>query len=294
MSRETDYEPSERDVRGLLADPAALRVVFQPIVNLRTRRVDGYEALSRFEGPMAVTPDRWFAAARRCGLGPRLEVLAIRAALAVPRPARTFVAVNVSPSTFISLTLDLALPRDLTGVVLELTEHESLGDVERLRRLSASFRARGARVALDDVGAGYADVEDIARVRPDIVKLDRGVIRDLDTVPQQRGRVVSAIETARRASAHVCAEGIETLAELAELVRLGADCGQGYVIARPQAPWAAAAPAALTALSGAATPPLLSVLSVSGQSSRPAARERRPAALPTAQLGAHAGAVRTT
>src|SRR3954451_22113089 len=107
----------------------ALQTVFQPVVELATGRAGGFEALTRIdaEGPRR-GPDEWFAQAHRVGLGEELEALAMRAALSVPgRPEGTFLALNVSPRALLSAPVRAALPEDLTGIVIELTEHEVFG-----------------------------------------------------------------------------------------------------------------------------------------------------------------------
>ena len=106
----------------------AVSIVFQPVVELATGRAGGYEALARFEQEPRRGPDEWFAQAHRVGLGEELEALALRAALAVPgRPEGTFLALNVSPRALLSAPVQAALPADLTGIVIELTEHEVFG-----------------------------------------------------------------------------------------------------------------------------------------------------------------------
>jgi GAF domain-containing protein len=154
-------------------------VVFQPVVELATGRAGGFEALARFEREPRRGPEEWFAQAHRVGLGEELEALALRAALAVRgRPEGTFLALNVSPRALLSAPVRAALPDDLTGIVIELTEHEVFGADGVLEGELAALRARGAQVALDDAGAGYAGLQQIIRIAPDILKLDRALVHD--------------------------------------------------------------------------------------------------------------------
>src|SRR3954453_16675210 len=101
----------------------------------------------------------------------------MRAALSVPgRPEGTFLALNVSPRALLSAPVRAALPHDLTGILIELTEHEIFGAEGELETELALLRARGARVALGDAGAGYAGLQQMIRIPPDILKLDRTLV----------------------------------------------------------------------------------------------------------------------
>ena len=163
-------------------------IVFQPVVELATGRAGGFEALARIEREPRRGPDEWFAQAHRVGLGEELEALALRAALAVPgRPEGTFLAVNVSPRALLSAPVRAALPEDLTGIVIELTEHEVFGAEGELEAELAALRARGAQVALDDAGAGYAGLQQIIRIAPDILKLDRALVHGAHADPLAPG-----------------------------------------------------------------------------------------------------------
>ena len=135
------------EVEALLRTPGGIVPFFQPVLELATGRVSGYEALARME---ARPPDEWFAQAHRAGLGAELEAAAVTAALAAPgRPAGTFLAVNVSPRALVSAPVMDALPDDLSSMVVELTEHDLFGADDtlhsRLAELRAPRRARGAR-----------------------------------------------------------------------------------------------------------------------------------------------------
>ena len=226
------------EVLAVLEREDGLAVAFQPIVSLSTGRILGYEALARFPHPSGRPPDAWFAQAHRCGLGAQLEAKALRVALAFRgRPAGTWLSLNVSPSALESEELRAVLPDDLSGIVLELTENEQLRDDDAMIELLASLRERGARIAVDDAGAGYAGLQHVMRVQPDVIKLDRSLIRGLDGDIAKAALVDSLVSYARRAGATVCAEGIETEEELRALADLDVSCGQGYLLARPGTPW---------------------------------------------------------
>ncbi len=223
------------DCRPLLADPDDLTLVFQPIVDLAAATVAGYEALARFPGTAG--PDVWFAAAAEAGLAAELESLAIHKALDVvpDLPADTFLTVNVSPHILGSAPVQdaLATRPDLRRVVVELTEHTPVDDLALLRRQCDELRERGALIALDDAGSGYSGLQQLAALRPQVVKLDRALVSDADADPVRVALAEMLGEFAGRINAWLLAEGLETAAELAAFARLGVPLGQGWLLGRP-------------------------------------------------------------
>ena len=225
------------DCRPLLAGPDDLTMVFQPIVDLAAATVAGYEALARFPGTAG--PDVWFAAAAQAGLDSELEALAIHKALDVvpDLPANTFLTVNVSPHLLGSAPVRDALGsrRDLHRVVVELTEHTPVDDLAALRSQCEALRERGALIALDDAGSGYSGLQQLAALRPQVVKLDRALVSDADADPVRVALAEMLGEFAGRIDAWLLAEGLETAAELAAFARLGVPLGQGWLLGRPAA-----------------------------------------------------------
>lgn len=211
-------------------------VVVQPIIELATGRTVAYEALSRFthEGP-ALTPDQWFALARRVGLGPTLEARAADLALrfGAGRPSGTLLSVNVSPSVVGSPELLHVLPHDLRGVQLEVTEAELIEDTDRLAATLARLRGRGARIAVDDVGEGYAGLKRVMTLRPDLLKLDRSLVLGVDRDPAKAALVEAVVRYAADVGATVCAEGVESLEDLYRLADLDVAEAQGWAIGMP-------------------------------------------------------------
>jgi diguanylate cyclase (GGDEF)-like protein len=240
--------PSRADERGevealLRRGAGAIRPVFQPVLELATGRVCGYEALARVDANPVRRPDLWFAQAHRCGLGAELEALALRAALSVAdRPVGTFLALNVSPIGLLAPPVEDALPDDLSDVVIELTEHELFTADETLEARLAELRARGARVALDDAGAGYAGLQQLIRVAPDILKIDRSLVHGAHADPSRYALLEALVSFAGTTGAAVCGEGVEDLADLHALADLDATYAQGYALARPAEPWAVLSP----------------------------------------------------
>jgi EAL domain-containing protein (putative c-di-GMP-specific phosphodiesterase class I) len=219
-----------------MLDAQAVPMVFQPIFDLHHGRAVGVEALARFPSKYLPTPDRWFNEAEEVGLGPDLEVLAVRSALASLQalPPGTYLAVNVSPQTLASHRLRRTFDgMRLDRLVLEVTEHAPVEDYPRVIKAFDRLRERGARLAIDDVGAGFASLRHILRLAPDIIKLDIALTRDIDSDPVRRAMTSSLISFARETRASIIAEGIETHAELRTLQGLGVSHGQGFCLARP-------------------------------------------------------------
>lgn len=212
------------------------RMVFQPIVDLSTDHPVGVEALARFDGEPTRPPDAWFAMAAGVAMGVELEKAAIEAAMAAARglPTQMLLSVNAAPSTvtdagFLDLMTRSAVPK----LVLELTEHDRIADYPALLGAIDALRQRGIKIAVDDAGAGYAGLRQILRLRPEIIKLDTDLTRDIDSDPARRALSASMVAFAAETGAVIIAEGIETAAELDTLRTLGVQWGQGYHLARP-------------------------------------------------------------
>jgi diguanylate cyclase (GGDEF)-like protein len=231
------------EVVAVIQAPDGMAPVFQPLVALATGQISGYEALTRFKQPPKRFPDQWFDLAARVGLGGALEAHAIKKALEVQgRPPGTYLSLNLSPSTLRAPEVQAVLPDDLTGLVIEVTEHELATDDAALAADLAALRARGARVAVDDAGAGYAGLQQLMRVAPDLIKLDRSLVQNIHEDPAKQALVDSFVRFGRRTGAQVVAEGIETEEELRVLADLDVTYGQGYFLAKPGPPWVAVSP----------------------------------------------------
>jgi diguanylate cyclase (GGDEF)-like protein len=226
-------------VQAVLDADDALTPVFQPIVELATGRVAGYEALTRFtRAQPSRTPDLWFAQARRCGLGAALEAKALATALAVPgRPSGTFLSLNVSPAALLSPEVQAVLPGDMSDIVIELTEDEVFSTGISLDARLSALRDRGARIAVDDAGAGYAGLQQVVRVAPEILKIDRSLITGIDVDASKMALLEALARFASTTGAAVCGEGIEKVSELQMLARADTTYAQGYVLARPGPAW---------------------------------------------------------
>jgi EAL domain-containing protein (putative c-di-GMP-specific phosphodiesterase class I) len=175
-----------------------------------------------------------FEEAHRSGTGPHLEAAAIRAALA-QRPPTGLLSINVSLDALTSAQVQEALAGDLTGVMLEITEHTDPESFTDLAKTLKALRKRGAVIAIDDWGQGFSNLDRLLRLRPDVVKLDISLIQSLDS-DYHREVVRSVTSWADAVGVRVCAEGIETEHQWRILQELGVHMGQGYFFGRPAAP----------------------------------------------------------
>ncbi|MEU4426557.1 EAL domain-containing protein [Actinoplanes sp. NPDC024001] len=225
-------------VEQVLRDPAALQIHFQPIMEIDGSRIVGVEALSRFSAEPYRPPDAWFAEAWQAGLGPDLELHAI--ALAVGQlpclPDGAYLSVNADPQTVLDdrfAGLLAGLGPAAARIVVEVTEHAAVSDYETLALAVQRLKRIGVRLAVDDAGAGYASMQHILRLRPDIIKLDRGIVAGIDHDVARQALVTAMAGFAASLTMTVVAEGVETAAELAVLARAGVGTAQGYHLARP-------------------------------------------------------------
>jgi EAL domain-containing protein (putative c-di-GMP-specific phosphodiesterase class I) len=222
-------------ILGVLGHPELLSVAYQPIVHTRSGTTAGVEALARFPGAPA-TPDLWFAEAHRIGLGPELELLAVRRALlCLPKlPSHWWLTLNVGPEAMVTEEFaDLLGGTEAPRIVLELTEHSRVSDYPGLMRTLQALRATGARLAIDDTGAGFSSLSHILKLAPDFIKLDRELVAGIDLDPVRRVLTASLVGFAANTGAEIIAEGVETSDEMETLEALGVGLSQGFHIGRP-------------------------------------------------------------
>lgn len=236
-------------IQAVLDDPQAVRMVFQPIVDVVRNQTIAVEALARFDVTPYRPPDVWFTEAHANGVGVELELLAI--ALAVGQlpmlPDDVALTVNAGPETAGSRELrDIILAAPAGRIILELTEHTAIEDYAELIAALRVLRRAGTRIAIDDTGSGYSSLGHILKLAPDFIKLDRDLVSGVDVDPVRRALAASLVSFAAETGAQIIAEGIETEAELDVLRRLGVRNAQGYHLGRPAPLEASADPARRT------------------------------------------------
>ncbi|MDT3442450.1 MULTISPECIES: EAL domain-containing protein [unclassified Pseudofrankia] len=222
-----------------LIDAGGPRIVYQPIVRLDTGGVTAVEALARFPNRCCGRPhntEDWFLDAHLVGLSVELEMVAIRRAVAVlPQLTDDMkLAVNASPSTIAAGLVDFV--HDLPGhdrLTIEITEHEnSLARPDAMRAIR-HLHELGIHIAIDDTGTGYSGLEQLVKLRPDIIKLDHILTRGINRDPARRALAAGLVQLAREIDGTVVAEGVETSAERDAIVSAGISYGQGYLLGKP-------------------------------------------------------------
>jgi EAL domain-containing protein (putative c-di-GMP-specific phosphodiesterase class I) len=232
----------ERRIQKLRADiehvleTQSVDVAYQPIMDLRTERFVGLEALARFPTPFP-KPEETLAASADVGLGLELERLLVTRAWAMFERLGPdqFLAINLTAPALLELARRANRREEvpLDQLVVEVTEHAAVESYAALRNELAPLRERGMRIAVDDAGAGYASLRHVLELRPDFIKIDRSLCGGIADDHARRVAVRGLVLLARDLGAEVIAEGIETLAELATIRELGIDAAQGYLFAKP-------------------------------------------------------------
>jgi EAL domain-containing protein (putative c-di-GMP-specific phosphodiesterase class I)/CheY-like chemotaxis protein len=213
-------------------------IAMQPVVSWRSQSTFAYEALLRTDEPTLADPIDFVDAAERLGRTHALGRL-VRAAIArelAGAPATTKVFVNIHPSDLEDDELSSrsgALTPYASRVVLEVTERATLDDVNGLSARVARLRTIGFRLALDDLGAGYAGLASFARLEPEIVKVDMSLVRRIDASPLKQKLFSSFTSLCHDLNIDIIAEGVESLNERVCLSDLGGDLFQGFLFAPP-------------------------------------------------------------
>lgn len=214
----------------------SVEMVFQPILDIRTRALVGVEALARFPIEPQRPPNVWFDEAWTVGRGVDLELAAVAAALGQldDLPPDAFLAVNISPETIASPRMEAALVgMPSQRMILEFPERAPVSDHYALAQAVGRLRENGVRLAVDDAGAGFENLSNILELVPDIIKFDVALTRNVDTDPVRHSLATSLVSFAQQLDSVVVAEGIETEGELNTLKEIGFGFGQGYHLGRP-------------------------------------------------------------
>jgi EAL domain-containing protein (putative c-di-GMP-specific phosphodiesterase class I)/DNA-binding response OmpR family regulator len=224
---------STRPVIERVIATRAYQPVFQPVVDLKTRGIVGFEALTRFDD--GTPPALRFKEAAEMGIAVPLEHATVGAALqaATRLPAGLFVSVNASPALILEReTIAIAAQDQSRPLILELSEREPVDDYGELGRVLEGLGS--VKLAVDDAGAGYASLRHILALRPSYIKLDITWVRDIENDTARQALVAGINHFATLTNCRIIAEGIETDIECDALLRLGIDFGQGYLFGHPE------------------------------------------------------------
>lgn len=210
--------------------------VYQPLWNISKGTIFGFECLARFPIDPSRPTHSWFDETGSVGLRTEFELAVLDVALrgAVALPADIRVSVNASASTMIDPRFaNTLIAFDVSRLIIELTEYARVEDFRELRGALKPLVSLGAKVAVDDAGSGYAGLKHIVGVNADLIKLDRGLIKDIESSPVSRALISALSVFARQTGSILLAEGIETRSEFETLNALGIEYGQGNFLGQP-------------------------------------------------------------
>lgn len=230
-----------------IVDNRRIKTVFQPIISLRDGTILGHEALSRVMGDSFIkTPDELFYYAGVFNRLWDLELLCRTQSLEAAfrnssQPSNTKLFVNVNPNVMHDIKFRQGFTKEYLSqygitpenIIFEITERNAVNDMSSFKSTVTHYKEQTYKIAIDDAGAGYSGLNLISDIKPHYIKLDMNLIRNINSDNIKFALVKSMIELSHMANIHLIAEGIETREELATLINLGVQYGQGYFIQRP-------------------------------------------------------------
>lgn len=220
---------------------------FQPIIDMKTDDIYGYEMLIRGVNPdgTLMYPDTLFNKSKRNDLNFRLDRLCRESALktAATKKVHQKVFINFIPTSIYDPEFCLSstekwakqLEFDPSQIVFEVVETELVKDQAHLKLILEYYRSKGFKIALDDVGEGYSSLNMLIELKPDIIKIDRNIINEIDKNQLKRSVYKALFSVAKEHNITVLAEGVETPYELETIKSIGVDLVQGYYFAKPSA-----------------------------------------------------------
>lgn len=221
-----------------------ITTVFQPIVNLKTGIIIGYEALSRgpLDSPLHL-PDKLFKAAERCNKIWELESLcrikAIEKSSCLSKDKYLFL--NVDPQIFKDEKFKKGFTKEFLAfhnmspdsIIFEITEKTAIEDYNSFKIALDNYVNQGYKIAIDDTGAGYSGLKTLAETKPHYIKIDMDLVRNIDKDSFKQAIMKTFVSLSNATNMKLIAEGIETKEELTTLINLGVYAGQGFFILRP-------------------------------------------------------------
>lgn len=212
--------------------------VFQPIVKIKDMKTVGFEALTRFRNNESYrAPDLWFEDAKEIGLGLNLEQAVLKEVFENLHvvPADCYVTVNVTPAFLLSRNLPIFMnDAPLNRLVIEITEQDLITDYEDVNSVLNPLRAQGVKIAVDDAGSGFSSFWHVLKLKPDLIKLDRKFVSDIDTDVGKSQFVAAIVDYSKKSGSQIIAEGVETAGELSMLSKLEVPFAQGYFLGVPR------------------------------------------------------------
>ncbi|WP_256760830.1 EAL domain-containing protein [Cohnella sp. WQ 127256] len=239
--------PGMEELRNQLEnmlDKGLISVLAQPIMNLTSGDVYGWEILTRGpEGTVLHSPEELFQFAAQARVLSRLEFLVVK------RATEEVASRQIKEPVFLNVTaVTLSHPLFLTHVLqclerfpqlspqqvyFEITERHQITDMDAMIDILRNYRKHGFRFAVDDAGSGYSSLHWIGELVPELIKIDRSVIRHVDRIAIKESLLRAMVMAAREMNCEIVAEGVESEEEADVLFKLDVEMGQGYYFARP-------------------------------------------------------------
>ncbi len=233
-----DNARDRREIETLLRE-TPFDAAYQPIVRLSDGTTVGYEALIRKHGSEVGTTEAIFRQAARVGLGIEMELFAAEMSLSrMPElDALEYISINASPSLICDDRFETAISGvDRRKLVVEVTKYSENANIPNLLKRLTDLRQSGVRIAIDDVGSGYSDFQRITQISPDILKIDRSIVTQLDRDAKKRAAIAALQYFAAETGPTVVAEGVEREEEATALRKLGVPLAQGWLFGRAAIP----------------------------------------------------------
>ncbi|MBM7614871.1 EAL domain-containing protein [Alkaliphilus hydrothermalis] len=238
----------EHDLKAEFLDILRNRKVvtyYQPIVSLKDAEIIGYEALSR--GPNYSPlhyPNELFGYAKKLNKVWELDLLCRLTAIEKAKEiiGEKYLFINIDSAIVKDPDFKQGFTKEYLAqwglepkhIIFEITEHTAIADYKSFKEILENYRGQGYRVAVDDAGEGYAGLRMLAEIRPNFIKIDMGLIRDIDKDMLKRELLKSFQQFSKTTGIKLIGEGIETYDELKTLMEIGIEYGQGYFFQRPQ------------------------------------------------------------
>lgn len=222
----------------------SVRSLYQPIISLHNGEIIGYEALSR--GPVGTpfaSPINMIEAAETEGVIWDLEMLFRKKAIenAATLPSNKLLFLNVDPNIIKDSNYKEGFTKnylkkfniDPKNIVFEITERTAIDDYHTFKNITDHYKNQEYKLAIDDVGSGYSGLKSITELRPDYVKIDMDLIRNIDSNAVKQAIIRALVTMTKETGMKLIAEGVESFRELKTLIKLGVHLAQGYLLNKP-------------------------------------------------------------
>lgn len=228
-----------------IIDNEEITTMYQAIISLKTGKILGYEALSRGGHSSSIlhSPEKLFSVADKFNKLGELDYLCRKRAIenACNMDESKLLFINVEPLIFNDKMHEEKISKEFSSkynisnkrIVYEITERKYIENPEEFRKILDFYSSEGYKIAIDDMGAGFSGLNRLVQIRPQYIKIDMNLIRDIDSDHFKQAIIKAFVELSNNTNINLIAEGIETEEELKTLILLGVYAGQGYFLQSP-------------------------------------------------------------